>query len=153
MTGFVLFSYILACFGISEAIVYFNGPFGIIERLREVISPEGKTGIMKEVCQTLTEMTSCMLCFPTNLGFLMSIVSMLMGTYFTPFTIIFSSAIGNITLPVFLGCCVPCIVLDGFFTGGCVYIIHNIIDAFSGINEEFEEEGDEIDSRRLRLDD
>ena len=153
MSGFVLFSYILACFGISEAIVYFNGPFGIIERLREVISPEGKTGIMKEVCQALTEMTSCMLCFPTNLGFLMSIVSMLMGTYFTPFTIIFSSAIGNITLPVFLGCCIPCIVLDGFFTGGCVYIIHNIIEAFIGINEGFDDEDDKIDSRRLRLDD
>ena len=99
------------CYGVSSAIVYYSGPWDIFSKLREFSSKNKK----------LEELFSCMFCLPTNIGIIMSIISLIFTreTPFTPFTTLFDS---NSDLW-------PLIVMfDGFYTGAIVSIIDTIVD-------------------------
>ena len=112
--SWIIFAYTLACYGISSAIVYYSGPFGIIEKTRMRLSSS----------RYFSELTSCMFCLPVNIGILMSLVSMLVPgcTPFTPFTVIFTNH--YMMWPLILA-------LDGFYTGAMVSIIDTIVDRLS----------------------
>lgn len=107
----LIFIYSMMCYGISCAIVYYSGPWDIFVKLREAVAYNDK----------LLELFSCMFCLPTNIGILMSIISLSLGndTPFTPFTIAFGS--NYVLWPVI-------IFLDGFYTGGVVSIIDSIVN-------------------------
>lgn len=109
-----IFIYSLMCYGISSAMVYYSGPFDIFVKLRELIAGTDK----------LNELFSCMFCLPTNIGIIMSILSLLFcqETPFTPFTILFDQ---NVNMwPLIL-------IFDGFYTGAIVSIIDTIVDKLS----------------------
>ena len=94
--------------------VYYSGPFDIFVKLRELIAGTDK----------LNELFSCMFCLPTNIGIIMSILSLLFcqETPFTPFTILFDQ---NVNMwPLIL-------IFDGFYTGAIVSIIATIFDKLS----------------------
>ena len=105
-----IFIYTLMSYGLSSAIVYYTGPWDIFVKLRKAVAYNDK----------LTELFSCMFCLPTNIGIIMSIISLTLGneTPFTPFTIGFGS---NFVLW-------PLIILfDGFYTGATVSIIDSLV--------------------------
>ena len=107
----VIFLYSLMCYGIANAIVYYSGPWDIFTKLRSYVSDN----------QKLNELFSCMFCLPTNIGIIMSILSLMFahGTPFTPFTILFD---GNANFwPLIL-------IFDGFYTGAIVSIIDAIVN-------------------------
>lgn len=102
-----IFIFTLAVYGISAALVYFDGPFGIIAKFRDMVSKyTGKFG----------ELFSCMFCLPTNIGIILSIIALMNGIYFTPFTNMF----GNTTL-WWLS-----IIMDGFYCGGTTYFLNTL---------------------------
>lgn len=121
MVAIYIFLYSLMCYGLSSAIVYYSGPFDIFEKWRKTIAYNDK----------LLELFSCMFCLPTNIGMVLSILSIILSPYmpFTPFTIMFS---GNyIMLPLI-------ILFDGLYTGAIVSIIDAIITRIERNNDKQE---------------
>ena len=102
------------CYGISSALVYYRGPFGVIDKFRGLIASN----------ENLNELFSCMFCLPTNIGFVMSVLSILFSASvpFTPFTVLFA---GNLYLWPFI------VLFDGFYTGAVVSIIDTFVDRIS----------------------
>lgn len=105
-----VFIYTLAVYGISAALVYFGGPFDIIKKFREWVE--------KNLPGTFTDLLSCMFCLPTNVGIILSIIALLSGTYFTPFT----NMLGD------TNCWPLSIILDGAYCGGIVSIIDGLVE-------------------------
>jgi hypothetical protein len=102
-----IFIFTLAVYGISTALVYFNGPFDIISKFRDFVTKNtGKFG----------EVFSCMFCLPTNIGILLSIIALISGVYFTPCTNIFG------------GTCLwwLSVIMDGFYCGGTTYFLNTL---------------------------
>ena len=116
----IIYSFLV--YGISNAFVYFNGPFGLIDKFRVWISNKHKT---------FEELFSCMFCLPTNIGIILSILSSFIGSqwYFTPFTILFTVTWLNWPLIA---------IFDGFFAGGITYLIHTIQQFFEKFNKDGE---------------
>ena len=116
----IIYSFLV--YGISNAFVYFNGPFGLIDKFRVWISNKHKT---------FEELFSCMFCFPTNIGIILSILSSFICSpwNFTPFTILFTVTWLNWPLIA---------IFDGFFTGGITYLIHTIQQFFEKFNKDGE---------------
>lgn len=100
--------YSIAIYGMSNALVYFNGPLNIIDKFRKKMS---------SIHQTFDELFSCMFCLPTNIGIILSLISHFLMTSeaFTPFSLLFPHVLSNSFLNV---------IFDGMFTGGIVYLIH-----------------------------
>ena len=108
MIGFALIYSIMA-YGISAMLVYFNGPFGIIDKARKWISSKQRP---------FDELFSCMFCLPTNIGIALSFVGLFIAKVpITPFSVLYGCEIGlwYIIIP-----------LDAAFTGAIVYIIDGI---------------------------
>lgn len=109
-----IFIYSLMCYGLANAIVYYTGPWDIFAKLRSYVSDNPK----------LDELFSCMFCLPTNIGIIMSVLSLMFGHErpFTPFTALFNS---NVNMwPLIL-------IFDGFYTGAIVSIIDTIVNRIS----------------------
>lgn len=97
--------YILAAYGLSNMVVYARGPFGIFEWWR---------GFIHEKSESFGDLFTCMICFPTWVGIVSSIVDLLFtGFAFTPFNIL----IGSVA-PWWL-----IIILDAVFTSGVVWLL------------------------------
>lgn len=108
MLGF-LFVYSVMAYGISAMLVYFNGPFGIIDRARAWISSWHRT---------FDELFSCMFCLPTNVGLMLSFIGLfIVSMPITPFTMLYGCDSGQwyVIMP-----------LDAAFTGAVVYLIDGI---------------------------
>lgn len=106
-----VFLYSLMCYGISSAIVYYGGPFDIFVKFRELIAGS----------DYLDKLFSCMFCLPTNIGIVLSVLSLLFAndTPFTPFTVLLY---GNFNLWPLI------IIFDGFYTGAIVSIIDTVME-------------------------
>ena len=109
-----LFAYSIVAYGCCNIVVFGAGPFGIIEKFREwFIEKFPKIG----------DMFACMMCFPANLGIVLSLFDyfLIPGNY-TPFSILFgiSNAVGG---PWYF--CLIAMIFDCFFTSGIVWLIHN----------------------------
>lgn len=102
-----IFIFTLAVYGMSMALVYFNGPYDVISKFREFASRNmGKFG----------EVFSCMFCLPVNIGIIMSIIALITGTCFTPFTNMFNDD----------GLWWLSIIMDGSYCGATTYFLNSI---------------------------
>lgn len=101
--------YILATYGLSNLLVYGNGPFDIIDKFRKVC---GKISTM------LGKMLDCMMCTSSNIGWIFSTIDLffIKTCDFTPFNIL----INDVSLWYLI------IFLDMCITSGCVWLIHTL---------------------------
>ena len=113
-TWFILFCYVMFCYGCSEIFTHGIGPKNIFVRIRvwaENIGPN--FGLLFR----------CMLCFPTNLGILMSILDwFFIPIEITPFNMMFADYLSNWWLLI------PTAIMDGCLTGGICSFIYNVYD-------------------------
>lgn len=108
MLLFKLITYIIFSYGICELLVFFDGPFDIVEKFRKFchwISP------------TFGKLFTCMACLSTWIGFIISIINyFFISIDFTPFNII----LGDTNLWWLI------IFMDGMFTCGCVWLLFQL---------------------------
>ena len=106
-----LFLYIVVMYAISAILVYFDGPDDIILKFRDYLEESGFNSLFK--------LFSCMMCMPVNLGFVMSLINIafIPDIDLTPmhYLIEYSPYMAPLV-----------ILLDGFFTGGAVYLIDTV---------------------------
>ena len=110
----IIIVYSLCAYGLSNIIVYSSGPFNIFSKLREYSN--------KVLPSNLGELFECMICFPTWVGILFSIIDifLLRDISFTPFNLIFND--NNFWYII--------ILLDSFFTSGTTWLLHTIQESF-----------------------
>ena len=111
MIALTTFCYIFLAYGITNMFVYAEGPWGVFAKIRK---------LAKRISSGLGDLFSCMMCFSTWIGLILSIVDILLPTIvFTPFNIIlFGSGLWWL---------IP--ILDAGFTSGMVWLIHNFEEA------------------------
>lgn len=115
--GIILFIYIVFAYGFSNMVVFGSGPFKIFERLRNVtyrINPH------------FGQMFQCMMCFPANLGWVMSLVNW----FFIPVAL----TPGNMLLDE-TDLWYAAMLIDCCFTSGIVWFIHHIEEWFENLAE------------------
>ena len=106
--GLILFIYIIVCYGISNIIIYANGPFHIFKKMHEYFADKHPI---------LEEMFRCFICLPTWIGMTMSALNLfLTDIKFTPMNMIFDYSLINIPFIIFF---------DGMFTSGICWLINN----------------------------
>lgn len=112
----IIFIYCIAVYGFSNMMVFGSGPFKIFERIRN---------ISNSISEHFGKLFSCMMCFPANLGWVLSLIDwfFIKNIAFTPFNILLLGT--NLWwLALILDCC---------FTSGIVWLIHNIETFFENI--------------------
>lgn len=116
--GLIIFLYCIVCYGISNMFVFGSGPFKIFEHIRNITS---------SISEHFGLLFQCMMCFPANLGIILSLVDwfLIPQIAFTPFNI-FLTGTGLWWLALLLDC---------GFTSGIVWIIHHIESFFENIAE------------------
>lgn len=123
--GLLFLIFVILNYGMSNMIVFSNGPFHIFQKLRN---------FAEKISSQLGELFSCMICYPTWNGMILSAISLILGVYFTPFTLIFN---GNYVLLTLL--------LDGCLGSGSTWLIHNIEEYFERSNVVYADEDEKID--------
>lgn len=140
-------AYILCSYGFSEMVVFGRGPFSIFERWRN---------FTMSISKGLGELFTCMLCFPTWVGFGFSIIDILIpSVVFTPFNIIFGGGGGFLI-------CALIVILDMLFTSGTTWLLyqletyfenHKVIVYKDGVKYIYkEDDGDEDDENIETID-
>lgn len=125
-TAAILFCYFLFCFGMSLIVIQGSGPFNILIKWR---------ALMSYLSENLGEMFSCYMCFPCNLGFLVSILNwFFIPIYITPFNMVFAD------LHHLWYMSLVAMFMDGCITSGVCYIIYTILDYFDKNTPIFEDE-------------
>ena len=126
----IIFCYCIVAYGLSNMVVFGSGPFRIFEHIRNISNLIG---------EHFGQLFSCMMCFPANLGWVLSLLDwfLIKDIAFTPFNIILAGT-GYWWLALILDCC---------FTSGIVWLIHHIEEFFENIADkaaatEFVEERD-----------
>lgn len=111
--------YILTTYGLSNLLVYGSGPFNILGKFREVCG---------KILPTLGEMLECMMCTSTNVGWVLSLVNILLlpTIKLTPFNILIED--GNLWLLI--------IILDACFTSGTTWLIHTCQETLESITQK-----------------
>lgn len=114
--GLIIILYILSVYGLSNMMVFGSGPFKIFEKIREITS---------NISEHFGTLFSCMMCFPANVGIVVSLIDwfLLPSITLTPFNIIlFGTNLWWVA-----------IIADCCLTSGSVWIIHNIESFFESI--------------------
>lgn len=112
-----LIVFIMICYGVSNMVVYSNGPFDIFVNFR---------ALTNKIHEKLGELFSCMMCFPFWVGLSISAMDifLLKSTVFTPLNmILMAEPISLVTILVIL-------ILDGAISSGTTWILHNIEEYF-----------------------
>lgn len=118
----IIFSFLIVysvmVYGLCNLLVYGSGPFDILEKFRlycEVKLP------------MLGEMLKCMMCTSCNIGWVLSILNILLfpSIPLTPFMILFDGVIKYWFL---------IIPLDMFFTSGIVWLCHSFQEMCESIS-------------------
>lgn len=115
----VILCYLLMAYGLSNLLVYGSGPFNILGKIREYCNT---------YLPTVGEMLDCMMCTSTNIGWVMSLINiLLLPTYnFTPFNIIFHDcSLWYLIIP-----------FDAFITSGAVWLLHTIQEYLEKNNQD-----------------
>jgi len=113
----VIFIFSIVSYAISNHFVYAHGPAHIYDKIRDLAN---------KIHSNLGELFSCMICFPTWVGFILSACN----SFFYP----------TLTLTPFmllLGAVAPwwvIMILDGFFASGIVWLIHTVQEALERSN-------------------
>lgn len=108
MIASYIFIYSIAVYAIASAIVYFDGPFDIISKVRDKLSRKSKS---------LEKLFSCMFCLPFNIGIVLSIIAILANFSFTPFTAFFHNRENMWFLSI---------IMDGAYAAGITYLIDSL---------------------------
>lgn len=113
----VLFIFSITAYAISNHFVYAHGPMHLYDKIREIAN---------KVHPNIGELFGCMICFPTWVGFILSVGnSLLVPTLsLTPFMLLLN---GNAPWWIIM-------VLDGFFASGIVWLIHTLQEALERSN-------------------
>ena len=116
--GLLIFSYCIVAYVLSNMVVFGSGPFRIFEHIRNISSAIG---------EHFGQLFSCMMCFPANFGWVMSLIDwfLLPNIAITPFNIILAGT-GYWWLALLLDCC---------FTSGMVWFVHHIEEYFEDLAE------------------
>lgn len=122
MNALTIICYLLFSYGLSLIVTQSVGPFGIFIRWRKFTD---------ELSPNLGLLFRCMLCFPTNVGIVFSLVNwFFIGIPITPFNMI----MGGTDLWWMAA------LMDGCLTGGICHIIANIEDYIEKNTPIYEEE-------------
>lgn len=123
MDWIVIFVFSVVAYAISNHFVYAHGPMHIYDHIR---------CLAEKIHPNLGELFQCMICFPTWVGFMLSVLNSL----FLPFA--------NLTPGMLLmGVYTPwwvIMVFDGFFASGIVWLIHTAQEALERSNTVGEDE-------------
>ena len=117
MLIFILIVFSITCYGLSNMVIYSNGPFDIFVKWRKFTD---------NIHYKFGELFSCMMCFPFWVGILFSAIDLffLTATVMTPFnTLLYAEANGILKYLTIL-------LLDGVFSSGSTWVIHNIEEFF-----------------------
>lgn len=111
----IILAYIFYAYGLTTIMVYGRGPFGICDKIRATAM---------RISDGLGELFSCPMCFSTWVGLVTSFIDIVFirNAAFTPFSIILGS-VGGFWASLFI------ILLDGFFTSGVVWLLHEFEEA------------------------
>ena len=107
---FVTFlSYIFLLYGLSNIVVYSNGPFHIFEKWRN---------FSHNINEQFGELFTCMMCFSTWVGLILSLINKLMIPS-VPFTA-FNMILGSVAPWWFI------MILDMGFASAVVWLLHQL---------------------------
>ena len=128
----IIFIYCFMAYGLSNMMVFGSGPFRIFEHIRNLSS---------SVSEHFGMLFSCMMCFPANLGWVLSLIDwfLIPQVAFTPFNILLAGT-GLWWLALIFDCC---------FTSGAVWFIHHVESFFENLGEGNSEEEDNNDVLEL----
>lgn len=133
----IIFLYCISAYGLSNMMVFGSGPFRIFEHIRNIST---------NISSHFGSMFSCMMCFPANVGIVVSAIDWFLIKNFalTPFNILLLGT--NLWWVVLLAdCC---------FTSGIVWIIHNVESFFESIaNGTASNQSNEEENNVLQLND
>ena len=117
-----LLSYILFSYGITTMLIYFNGPFDIIEYFRKT---------MNAIHPKLGELFQCPFCLSTWIGGLFSIINYLwIPIKITPFNMILAgSGLWWLLIP-----------MDSFLTCGTVWLLHVLDEYLENNSKTYEDQ-------------
>lgn len=117
-----LLSYILFSYGITTMLIYFNGPFDIIEYFRKT---------MNAIHPKLGELFQCHFCLSTWIGGLFSIINYLwIPIKITPFNMILAgSGLWWFIIP-----------MDSFLTCGTVWLLHVLDEYLENNSKTYEDQ-------------
>lgn len=118
----ILLSYILFSYGITTMLIYFNGPFDIIEYFRKT---------MNAIHPKLGELFQCPFCLSTWIGGLFSIINYLwIPIKITPFNMILAgSGLWWLIIP-----------MDSFLTCGTVWLLHVLDEYLENNSKTYEDQ-------------
>lgn len=124
--GWIIGLYFIVAYSISFMFVYSTGPFHIFENIRTIAN---------KISPNLGELFSCMYCFPSWVGIVLSVLNQFAFPMvaFTPFYILFGA-----TCPWFI-----ILIFNWFVTSGGVYIMECIIKRLLGEVPEYNGEDEE----------
>jgi hypothetical protein len=113
----ILFVFSITAYAISNHFVYAHGPMHIYDKIREIAA---------KIHSNLGELFSCMICFPTWVGMILSVANSLSLPMLklTPFMLLLSGS-----APWWI-----IMILDGFFASGIVWLIHTLQEFFERID-------------------
>jgi len=128
----IILIYCFMAYGLSNMMVFGSGPFRIFEHIRNITS---------RISEHFGTMFQCMMCFPANLGWVLSLIDwfLIPQVAFTPFNI-FLAGTGLWWLAMLFDCC---------FTSGAVWFIHHVESFFENLGEGNNEEEDNNDVLEL----
>lgn len=117
-----LLSYILFSYGITTMLIYFNGPFDVIEYFRKT---------MNAIHPKLGELFQCPFCLSTWIGGLFSIINYLwIPIKITPFNMILAgSGLWWLIIP-----------MDAFLTCGTVWLLHVLDEYLENNSKTYEDQ-------------
>lgn len=113
MEIFLLVVFIISCYGLSNIIVYSNGPFDMFLKWRE---------FTEKIHPKIGELFSCMMCLPFWVGVLFSAIDLffITGAIFTPFNVLLYLQASNLLKTLII------LIMDGLVSSGSVWVLHNI---------------------------
>ncbi|MCD8207753.1 MAG: hypothetical protein LUD72_07440 [Bacteroidales bacterium] len=115
-------AYILATFGLTELVIFFDGPLNILSGFRKA---------MNYFSPSLGKLVGCPACFSTWVGIILSTVNYLFITVpFTPFNLVFRGT-------NYWWLIVP---LDCFLTAGTTWTLYQLDEYLEKNSVEYEED-------------
>lgn len=123
MDWIVIFVFSVVAYAISNHFVYAHGPMHIYDHIR---------CLAEKIHPNLGELFQCMICFPTWVGFMLSVLNSL----FLPLV---SLTPGMLLMDMYAPWWVI-MVFDGFFASGIVWLIHTAQEALERSNAVGEDE-------------
>lgn len=100
--------YSIMAYGVCNIMIFGSGPFRIFEHIRSIAN---------NINEHFGQMFSCMMCLPTNLGIILSLLNwFFIPIAFTPFNLLFVGT--NLWWLAML--------FDGAFTSGIVWLINTV---------------------------